>query len=426
MDARILSIGTELTTGQTVDTNAAWLSAELTALGVRVVGHQTVGDDVEPIRQALARGLAESNLVIATGGLGPTPDDLTRRAISLAIDQPLEENPEAIRRMEEFFQRWQREMSASNRVQAQIPRGCDVIPNEHGTAPGIHYERENVQLFALPGVPEEMKRMFAAAVVPFVKERTGDTCVRVARLQSFGLSEARIGELLADMMSRERNPLVGTAASKAVISVRILARAGTHDEARRLIDRDVEEVRRRVGRAVFGEEDDELESAVADLLKKHSLTLATAESCTGGLLAKRVTDIPGSSEYFRCGYVTYSNEAKTDLLGVSSDLIAAHGAVSEPTARAMASGCRTAARSDIALSITGIAGPGGGDAPDKPVGLVYIGLATSDGVEVKRLLLGEHLRRNEVRCRACSFALNLLRLRLLEVDTKESGPGTAT
>jgi nicotinamide-nucleotide amidase len=270
-------------------------------------------------------------------------------------------------------------------------------------------------MFALPGVPAEMKAMFTAAIEPVVRAAAGEAAMVVGRLLCYGIAEAKVGELLADLMDRTRNPLVGTTASNAVISVRVVARGGNPDEARQLVESDLAEIRARLGSAVFGEGEATLQEAVARLLIQQGKTVAVAESCTGGLLAKRLTDVPGSSAYFRCGYVTYSNEAKSALLQVSPELIATHGAVSEATARAMALGCRSAAGTDFATSITGIAGPSGGSPPDKPVGLVYIGLADSNGVEVKGAILGEHLSRAEIRDRSSKAALNLLRLRLLRL-----------
>ncbi|MGB2986293.1 MAG: competence/damage-inducible protein A [Phycisphaerae bacterium] len=417
MDAVILSIGNELTTGQAVDTNAAWLSAALTRFGISVVQHVTVDDDLDRICAAIRQALGGSDIVIITGGLGPTPDDLTRQAFADAVGEPLEQNAEALEHIRTMFARWQRPMSESNKVQALIPRGCEVIPNERGTAPGIRYRRGDVQLFALPGVPAEMQAMFNATIASALEAQTGGARTHQARLLCYGISEAKVGEVIGDLMKRDRNPLVGTTALGGVISVRVVARGNDENDAKRLVAADLSEIRRRLGTVVFGEGDDSLEAVVARLLTQQGQTIATAESCTGGLLAKRLTDVPGSSAYFLRGYVTYSNEAKTELVNVASELIAVEGAVSEPVARAMASGCRTAAGSDFALSITGIAGPTGGSPPDKPVGLVYIGLADSDGVEVKRFLFGEHLARDEIRDRSCKMALNLLRIRITRTDT---------
>ena len=413
MDAFILSIGTELTTGQQVDTNAAWLSAELTRMGIRVLAHITTGDDVGHVRAAISQALGGSQVVILTGGLGPTPDDLTRYAVAEAVARPLVENAETLEWIRAWFNRVQRPMPEANKVQAMIPRGCEVIPNARGTAPGIWYHGEDTDLFALPGVPGEMKAMFLAGVAPVLEPGAGAACGHEARVMCFGISEAKTGELLGDLMSRDRNPLIGTTASRGIISVRIAARGKDESDAKQLAAADLAEVRGLLGEAVFGEGDDSLELAVARLLKRHGRTVATAESCTGGLLAKRLTDVPGSSAYFLRGHISYSNQAKSDQLNVPAELIARHGAVSEPVAEAMASGCRTASSSDFALATTGIAGPGGGAPPGKPVGLVYLGFADPANVRVKRLILGEHLTRDEIRDRASSAALNMLRLHLL-------------
>lgn len=413
MKAEIISIGHELITGQSVDTNAAWLAAQLSAVGGAVTRHVTVGDDVATLCAVIRAALASADLVVMTGGLGPTADDLTREAVAAAIGEPLEENQDALQQITAFFTRWQRPMPDSNRVQARLPRGCRVVPNPRGTAPGIAFAADKRRLFALPGVPAEMKAMFRAAILPLVTAETAGSCTCTARLLCFGTSEARIGEAIADLMVRGRNPLIGTTASEGVISVRIHALGADPADAQQLIDADVATVRQRLGRIVFGADDDSLEAVVGRLLTERSRTVATAESCTGGLLAKRLTDVPGSSAYFLRGLVTYSNEAKTDLLGVPAALIESEGAVSDAVARAMATGCREMAGADYAIGITGIAGPAGGSPPEKPVGLVFVALAGLARVDSKRLLLGEHLTRAEIRDRSCKIALNLLRLELL-------------
>lgn len=420
MRAHILSVGTELTTGQCVDTNSAWLSAELTRLGVDVIGHATVDDDQGRLAGAIRGAVERGDLTIITGGLGPTLDDLTREALAEAIGIPLERHPEAERQIREFFARWQRAMPESNLRQATLPRGCEVIPNPVGTAPGIAWmssKQPASWLFALPGVPREMKPMFASHVVPRLTPLIGGGTTLIARLQCYGVSEARLGEALADLMIRGRNPLVGTTASEAVISVRILAH-GRKDEAECLLAADVAEVRRRVGEFVFAEGDETLELVVGRLLVERGLTISTAESCTGGLIAARFTDVPGSSAYFVRGYVTYSNQAKVEVLGVETKLIEEHGAVSDEVARAMAEGCRRAAATDVAIGVTGIAGPTGGNPPEKPVGLVYIALADRTGVDSVRWLFGEHLTRAEIRDRACKMAMHMLRRRLLGVGKR--------
>ena len=413
MEAHTLSIGNELVTGQQLDTNARWLSEALSDLGVRVLEHTTVGDDGRRIASTISRAHESAELVVLTGGLGPTPDDLTRQAMAMALDAPLESNEEALAEIRAFFERLGNTLTPSNETQAMIPRGCRPISNLHGTAPGIQHEGSSGAIFALPGVPREMEEMFATSVEPWVSARTAGATTQKALIRTFGISEARIGDLLRDLMGHDRTPLVGTTADRGVIGIRVIAYGPSEAEARSLIQADEQEIRRRLGDAVFGEGEATLESVVGSLLRKQGMTVATAESCTGGLLAKRLTDVPGSSAWFQCGYVTYSNEAKIELLGVPSDLIRSDGAVSEAVARAMASGCGTRSGCDFSISITGIAGPAGGSAPTKPVGLVFIGLADSRGIEVRKALLGDRLDRKEVRDRSCSIALNMLRLRLL-------------
>lgn len=415
MDAVIISCGTELVTGQCLDTNSAWLSAQLTPLGVQVVEHVTVGDDMAHLASAIQRALDAAKLVLITGGLGPTHDDITREAIAVALGVPLAENAEALAQIRAFFERWQRPMPDSNRRQAMIPRGGEIIPNPRGTAPGIRYVHGHRSLYAFPGIPSEMQAMFNAALLPGLIAASTDARTESARLLCFGVSEAKLGETLSDLMQRGRNPSVGTTALHAILSVRVLAEGTSAEEARTLLMADVDEIRRRLGMIVFGEDDDTLEAVVARLLIEQGKTIATAESCTGGLLAKRLTDVPGSSAYFLRGYVPYADAAKVELVGVPTDLISRHGAVSEPVAEAMAIGCRREAGSDYALSITGIAGPAGGSPPEKPVGLVYIGLAHSAGVEKLRVLCGDHFTRNEICDRSCKTALNMLRLRLLGI-----------
>lgn len=416
MDAVIISIGTELVTGQTVDSNSAWLSSRLTPLGVRVIEHSTVGDDLEGAVAAIRRGLQRADVIIMTGGLGPTPDDLTREAISAAISAPLELDTEALAQIQGLFARWQRPMPDSNRRQALIPRGCVAVPNARGSAPGIAFRDDDKWLFALPGVPSEMRAMFDAAVGPELQASPHETRTRSKRLQCFGISEAGLGEKLDDLMARDRNPQVGTTAAGAILSVAILGSGRGADDAQRLVDADAAEIRGRLGHFVFGEDDDSLHSVVVRELLGAGRTVATAESCTGGLLAKRLTDIPGSSACFLRGYVTYSNEAKIELLGVPEGLVVSEGAVSEPVARAMAAGCREASAADFALAITGIAGPAGGSPPEKPVGLVFVALADTAGVDVQRYRIGDHYSREEIRDRSCKYALNLLRLRILGAD----------
>ncbi|RME36365.1 MAG: CinA family nicotinamide mononucleotide deamidase-related protein [Planctomycetota bacterium] len=349
--------------------------------------------------------------MVVTGGLGPTPDDLTRYAVADVLGVELVTDEAALTDVRRCFERMGRSMPAGNEVQALIPQGAEVLPNARGTAPGIVWEQDERMLAVLPGVPEEMRAMFETALRPRLARRAGASPYHRIVLQTFGMSEADIGTALRDLMDRDRNPLVGTTAKRGTIGIRILARGVTESEARALAEADAQEVRRRLGRAVFGEGDTTLEQAVGAILKKRGLTLATAESCTGGWLAKRITDTPGSSAYFLGGVVTSAHAQKTAWLDVPTSILREHGAVSEPVAAAMAGGCRERFGSDTALATTGIAGPGGAT-NSKPVGLVYVAFANASGVEVKELRLGEHWGREGIRDRTCSIALNLLRLRL--------------
>ncbi len=415
MQAHLLSIGTELVIGQTVDTNAAWLAQRLAELGITSSRHVTVADDQAAVAAAVATAADEADVLIATGGLGPTLDDLTRFAIADVLAVELVPDEASLAALTEFFLARRREMPEANRVQAMIPRTATALPNTCGTAPGIHARHRRAEMFFLPGVPSEMRAMFENEVRPRLAGRTGGRTIVQHTLHTFGLPESVLGERIADLMRSDRNPHVGTSAADLVISIRINAAGADAAEARRLAAQDVEEIRRRLGRAVFGEQGETLAEAVGRLLLASGRTVSTAESCTGGLVAKRLTDVSGSSGYFVQGFVTYANVAKTRLLGVPTELIACHGAVSREVAEAMAVNCRRLSGTDYAISTTGIAGPTGGTA-EKPVGLVYLGLATATGCEVQELCLGETLSRGAIRDRTAKLALNLLRLTIL-------GPG---
>jgi len=413
MNAAILSIGEELTSGQCVDTNAAWLSRSLTARGLNVVRHVTVPDNLAAIAGALAASMTGVDLLVATGGLGPTPDDLTRQALADALGVALEHSAEAEAQIRGFFARWGRPVNESNLVQAKLPRGCSVLDNSSGTAPGIKFVGPTCRVFVLPGVPAEMKLMFERRVAPGLS--ASGTVTLTESLRCFGLSEAALGERLADVMVRTRNPLVGVTAAGAILTVSVKATACRENEARGLLHADLRAIRARLGTFVFGTCSEGLEHAVAGLLRKLGRTVATAESCTGGLLAKRLTDVPGATAFFVSGVVCYANRAKVDLLGVPAALIDSSGAVSKAVAKAMAERCRAAAASDFSLAITGIAGPSGGCPPEKPVGLVFIAVSGQSGCEVRRCCFGEHLSRCEIRSRSVHTALDMLRNRLLRL-----------
>jgi nicotinamide-nucleotide amidase len=412
MRAIVISIGSELALGQTVDTNAAWLSSRLAESGVMVVEHVTIADEMLPIVRAFQRACADTELVLVTGGLGPTDDDLTRQALADAMNVPLQRHPELLQQIESYFRRRDRRMPEANKIQADFPKGSEPIENSCGTAPGIHARLGRADVFAMPGVPREMRAMYEQAVLPFVQAKARSGALISKTLLTYGWGESDVSERITDLMIRGQNPSVGTTAQDAIIGVRIWAQGRDRAHAQMLLDGTAAEVRKRLGAIVFGEDEDTLQGVVGEILKQQGRTVVTAESCTGGLIAKSLTDIPGSSAYFLQGYVTYSNQAKTQLLDVPAELIESRGAVSREVAEHMAIGCRAASGADYAISITGIAGPGGGTA-EKPVGLVYIGLADADGCEVTERRMGDYLTRSEIRDRTRKAALNLLRLKLM-------------
>jgi len=410
--AWIISIGTELALGQTVDTNGACLARGLAELGIRTERHVTVPDELQAIRAALCQAADACDLIITTGGLGPTDDDLTREALAQAAGVELVLDPASVERIRAFFAAREREMPERNKVQARLPRTARMLPNTCGTAPGIAMELSGTPCYVLPGVPFEMRTMFEQQVAPRL-QATSARCVLVSReLLCFGQGEADIGARLSDLMVRGRNPEVGTTAELGVIGIRMNAAADTPQAAEALLSETEREIRSRLGEVVFGREGDTLAAVVGELLVKRGETLCTAESCTGGLIGKYLTDVPGSSRYFLGGVVSYSNEAKQRLLGIAAEQLAAHGAVSEPVARAMAVGARTRFAGDYALAVTGIAGPTGGT-QEKPVGFVYIAVAGPEEVQAQEFRFGSDAPREVIRERAARTALNLLRLKLL-------------
>jgi len=408
----IISCGNELILGSVVDTNTAWLAARLSELGIITTLHITVGDDEEDIRAAVLQAAVKAPTVILSGGLGPTLDDVTRQAVGKALGAELREDPTCLEHIRGFFARRGRTMPETNRVQALVPVGARPIHNPCGTAPGIRAELGGSVIYVVPGVPLEMQEMFTESIRPELLAKAGGRSVASRKILCFGAGESDVANQIADLMKRGRNPLVGTTPHEMIIEIRVVATGSSPQEAKDLLEGDVAEIRRRLGDLVFGEDEDTLADAVGRMLIDARLTVATAESCTGGWLAKSLTDLSGSSNYFLRGYVTYSNQAKTDLLGVPATMIQQFGAVSEEVARAMATGCKARAGTDFAIGITGIAGPTGGT-PTKPVGLVYIALASPDGIEAHKMTFGEHLLRWQVRDRATKVALNMLRLAMI-------------
>ncbi|HNX26189.1 MAG TPA: competence/damage-inducible protein A [Phycisphaerae bacterium] len=409
--AIIISIGNELTSGQGLDTNSAWLSRRLAEKGVWVISHHTVGDDLAAISSAIVQAAEKVGLVIISGGLGPTADDLTRFALADAMGVKLVLDEASLRQIEHMFESWGRAMSQSNRIQAMMPDGATAMENTQGTAPGIKATLGGTAIYVTPGVPREMKVMFDKCILPELA--VCDDVILHEIVNLFGAGESVIGEKIQDIMQKTGPVIVGTTVANGLVSVRIISSAASRAESQKQIDAAVAELRRRLGKLVVGVGSEASMSAVVgELLEKSGMTVATAESCTGGLIGKMLTDRAGSSKYYVGGIISYSNEVKQEQLGVAQKLLDRYGAVSEQVAAAMAVGVRERLHCDWGISITGIAGPGGGT-DEKPVGLVYTALAGHDGVEVAKNIIPPHSRES-VRLRSALTALDALRLKLLK------------
>ena len=408
MQVELVSVGTELLLGQIVDTNAAFLATKLSELGINVYHKTTVGDNAERLAAALRINLGRSDVVFATGGLGPTEDDITAAAVAQVMEVDLVQDEAASEKIRSFAR--SRGIKLLDRLlkQAWVPDGAEVVPNPIGTAPGWILCRGSKTVIALPGVPTEMKAMAEQAVLPYLAEQAskeGPAVIvsRVLRLAGMGESQAEAE--ISDLIQRQANPTIAPLAKTHEVFLRLTARAPDRAAAEELIEPVEAEIRRRLADHVYGADDETLEMVVGDMLRKAGLTLAAAESCTGGLVGHRLTDIPGSSDYFLASLTAYSNQSKVKLLGVPEEIIQQYGAVSAECARAMAEGVRRAVGADIGLSVTGIAGPGGGT-PAKPVGLVYVGRADASGSAAEELRLrGDRLMVKE---RAAQMALYLL------------------
>ncbi|HET9869489.1 MAG TPA: competence/damage-inducible protein A [bacterium] len=409
MNAEIVAIGTELLLGQSRDTNSSWLAGELARLGVDLFGFQAVGDNEKRLEAALKGALDRAAVVLTTGGLGPTVDDVTRKVAGRIARRQLVFHEDIAKALEDRFTRLRpgKPFPKVNLNQAFIPQGALVIPNPVGTAPGFIVKADKSHLICLPGVPAEMKAMFEATVKPFLKSLApGGALIKSRVYRTTGLFESALNERIADLFENSTNPTIGVLAHLEGVDIRLTAKADTEAQADALLDGLSKALTLRLPTHLYGLDQDGLETIVGKILTTRSLTLATAESCTGGLIAHRVTLVPGSSRYFLRGAVVYSNEAKTDLFQVDPKLIEAKGAVSAEVAEVLARQCRLRAGADLGLSTTGIAGPTGGSA-EKPVGLVFIALADEQSVQVFRHQFSGD--RAEVKFRASQAALELVR-----------------
>ena len=407
--AEILCVGTELLLGDIVNTNAAYLSRKLAELGIHVYRHTAVGDNPKRLSHALEAAFAEADLVITSGGLGPTYDDLTKETVAAYFGLPLELHEESLETIRAYFARTGRVMTKNNEKQAMMPRGARVFPNHYGTAPSLAIGNEEGTKTAimLPGPPGELCPIFEEEILPYLKSRR-ETVLVSKNIHIFGLGESAVEEKLKGLMTEARNPTVAPYCKEGEVRLRVTAEGDREETARGLCDGMIERIRgTEVGRYIYGIDVGTLEQAVVNFLHDRGMTLSCAESCTGGLIAKRITDIPGCSDVFAGGCVTYSNEAKVRLLGVKEETLRAYGAVSEQTAREMARGVRERLGTDIGVSATGIAGPGGGT-PEKPVGTVYVGISTQNGEQVRKLSLSSMRSREYIRIVTAGNAYDMI------------------
>ena len=373
MKTAILTVGTEILFGQIVNTNAAFLSQELQNMGYDVMYHYSVGDNPGRLKELINFAFHDCDLILTTGGLGPTQDDLTKEVIAEAMGDVIVENEECMKALLENYQKAGRPMTPNNLKQAYMPSRARVLPNDAGTAPGFALEKDGKLIISMPGPPREMKRMFELQVKPIL-ESMQDSVIFYRIIRTFGLGESSMETVLLPLIDGQTDPTIATYAKEGECSLRVASKRATKEEAVAAVDRVIEDVNQLIGEYIYSYDDEDLVDVVGKLLLEKHITISCAESCTGGLFAAALTDIPGISEVFERGIVTYSNRAKMEELGVKAETLDKFGAVSPETACEMASGLAEKTGSDLCISVTGIAGPGGGTA-EKPVGLAYIGIA---------------------------------------------------
>ena len=411
--AELIAVGTELLLGNIANTDAQMISQGLSQLGINVYYHTVVGDNPQRVRQAVDIARGRADILITTGGLGPTCDDLTKVAVAQAFGKELVYHEPSAQRIRERFAQRGTPVTENNFQQAMVPEGCTVLDNDWGTAPGVAFQAGGTHVLMLPGPPRECAMMFRHRALPYL-QKLSDGVIASRTVKTFGIGESAAEALLRDLMNALHNPTLAPYAKPTGTELRITAHAPTREEALRLIAPVEEQVKAILGDKVIGVDVDSLEEVCFALLKDRGLTVGTAESCTGGLLAKLLTDLPGSSAVFRGGVVSYTNGVKAGLLGVPQDLLDRYGAVSPQVAEAMAQGAKAALGCYIALSTTGVAGP---DADDRgnPIGLVYLGLAWGDQCQVTEFRAGP-VERERVRRQAAQTALDLLRRHLTGLD----------
>ena len=411
MTAELISVGTEILMGNIVNTNAQYLAAQCAGLGLSMYHQTVVGDNEERLAGAVRTALGRTDVVILSGGLGPTEDDLTRETCAKVMEMPLEPDEHTKERIREYFKNSTlKEIPDNNWRQAMVPHGAIVLDNENGTAPGLILEKNGKCAILLPGPPNELIPMFEEKVIPYLQRKQPELLIS-QMVKICGVGESKVESELLDLIDAQTNPTIATYAKVGEVHLRVTARAANAEEGEKLLRPVVKEISRRFGTAVYTTREDEtLEMAVVRLLKKYELTVTTAESCTGGMLAARIVNVPGASEVFRQGLVTYSNKAKRRLLDVNKATLKKYGAVSKETVKEMATGGVFASDADACVAVTGIAGPDSEE--DKPVGLVYIGCCMKDKVEVEKYQFKGN--RQKVREQAVVKGLDLLRRCILE------------
>jgi len=413
--AEIICVGTELLLGDILNGNARYLAQQLASLGIAHHYQTVVGDNPLRIQRAVAIACERARLIIFTGGLGPTPDDLTLASLADFFEAPLKERSEIVADLEAKFAKRGHQLSKSSRRQAQLPEDADILWNAMGTAPGVIWQpRQGLTILTFPGVPGEMKAMWQAVAVPYLKQSGWAAGVIHSRTVKFwGIGESTLAEKVGSLLDLE-NPTVAPYANEGEVKLRLSAKADSVAAANALIDPVAAEIRQIAGKHYYGQDNESLTAVAGELLLRRSQTLSVAESCTGGGLGRLITETPGSSSYFWGGVISYDNRVKQSALGVSEQDLIKEGAVSAKVAVAMAEGVRNRLGTDWGLSITGVAGPGGGSV-EKPVGLVYVGIASDAGARAEKFLFGEDWTRERIRERSALSALNLIRLALMDV-----------
>ena len=415
MHVEVISVGDELLIGQTVNTNASWIGEQLINIGVHLEWVTTVGDSEERLSQALRIAESRADVVLITGGLGPTHDDVTKKVVADYFESQLVMNQEILEHVKERFRRRGFDMARVNEGQALVPDKAEIMRNELGTAPGMIFRRNGASVFVMPGVPREMKGMMKNYVLPMLKKQAGGLAVRIKNLMTTAVPESTLYERLDNLNEIEKYVHVAFLPNLFGVKIRLMAKADSENEAVDKLQRAEKLVRDKINRDIFADEQVSLEEAIAKLLIERGETLAVAESCTGGMISNRLTNISGSSQFFERGVISYSNDAKIQMLGVPEKLIKADGAVSAEVARTMAEGVRNLASTDYGMSVTGIAGPTGGTA-EKPVGLVYVGYADARGSSVEKHTFANDRIGNKQR--SVQAALNLLRKNILSKSSK--------